>query len=72
MYLAAGNGVLMLFSGVRGVGKATVTGSVTDAFARWLECAMMSPEGTVVEKYVENGPYVSHHGDWNPWNDGNR
>jgi len=38
---SAGNAALMLFQGVRGVGKARVEGSVDREFAEWLEERMM-------------------------------
>lgn len=51
MFRSAGVGVLMLFKGVRGVGKAKVGGSVTDSFAKWLENSMTSKVGCGVEDY---------------------
>lgn len=72
MYRAAGNGVLMLFTSVRGVGEAHVFGSVADSFARWLEKSMTRAKGVALEKYVEEGPLVSHHADWHPWAHGDR
>ncbi|EKG16523.1 hypothetical protein MPH_06299 [Macrophomina phaseolina MS6] len=42
--------VLRLFEEVRGVGKATVTGSVEPGFAHWLELVMESPIETDEER----------------------
>jgi len=47
MFRSAGVGVLMLFQGVRGVGRVVVGGSVGNGFARWLEGCMMGGVGTV-------------------------
>jgi len=43
---SAGNAALMLFQGIRGVGRAKVSGSVDRVFAEWLEGRMMSELGS--------------------------
>lgn len=48
MFRGAGNAVLMLFSGIRGVKKARVVGSVQREFAEWLEESMESVIGTPI------------------------
>ncbi|KXS93678.1 hypothetical protein AC579_3596 [Pseudocercospora musae] len=46
--------VLRLFEGIRGVGKATVQGSVGDgAYAKWLERTMMSAHTAETEEFSE-------------------
>ena len=46
MFRSAGCGVVMLFRGVRGVGRARVKGGGVDEGVRaWLEDVMMSPVG---------------------------
>lgn len=50
MYASCDFGVLRLFEGVRGVGKAVVEGSVGDGvYARWLEEVMMKEPGAQVD-----------------------
>lgn len=66
----AGTGVLMLFKGVRGVGKVHVHGSVDEEFARWLEGCMRAGVGEAVRPY-EGGEVradgVEVHDAWS-WN----
>jgi len=52
--------VLRLFEEIRGVKRARVLGSITafPEYISWLENAMMSPKGTGVVEYVENGAEV--------------
>lgn len=72
---ASGRRVLMLFRGVRGVGKVKVTGSVDDEFAKWLVDSMTSPLGTEIAPFEEGEetrfaivvPEV-----YDPWHHGNR
>lgn len=64
MFRSAGNGILMLFKGVRGVGTARVHGSVADDFARWLESSMMTPIDSEPERFDYTIP--------DPWRLGNR
>lgn len=56
--------VLKLLEGVRGVGKASVAGSVGDGhYARWLEAAMMSDVGVNLPDYEKervDGDEVSY------------
>lgn len=50
MYASCDFGVLQLFEGVRGVGKAEVHGSIGDGeYARWLGEVMMSSPGKQIE-----------------------
>jgi len=58
MFRSAGVGVLMLFQGVRGVGRAVVRGSVGNGFARWLEGCMMGAVGTVCGAYEEEAGMI--------------
>ncbi len=58
MFRSAGVGVLMLFQGVRGVGRVVVGGSVGNGFARWLEGCMMGGVGTVCGAYEEDAGIV--------------
>lgn len=67
MFRASGNAVLMLFRGVRGVGKAVVQGSVERGFAEWLENSMMSPVGSEVEELDDEAMKL-----YDVWVHGNR
>jgi len=67
MFGAAGEGVLKLFAGVRAVGKAKVTGSVTPGVKRWLEYTMRKPVEWVSrgdEGELWEGTGLSHVNDW--------
>jgi len=67
MFGAAGEGVLKLFAGVRAVGKAKVTGSVTPGVKRWLEYTMRKPVGWESkgdEGELWEGTGLSHVNDW--------
>lgn len=67
MFGGCGFGVLALFEGVRGVGRAAVRGSVGDGrYAAWLEESMMQPAGAVVK------PFRGVEGKWDTWTHGNR
>lgn len=59
-------GVLRLFEGVRGVGRAVVGGSVGDGrYARWLEECMMAPSGQEIEPFDFDALVDSdEHGRW--------
>lgn len=71
MYGSCDFSVLKLFEGVRGVGKATVQGSVGDGrYARWLERRMESEEGAELEPFFEE--YVAGVPSWHAWAQGNR
>jgi len=63
MFRSGGNGCLLLFRNVRGVGKAKVSGSVVRAFASWLEQSMMSEPGTKIGDYAEASYEVWSHTD---------
>jgi hypothetical protein len=66
MYRSAGNGVLLLFKGVRGVKEVRVSGSVENEFREWLEGEMRRPageEGSVVpEGWRERRVWVQVNG----------
>lgn len=64
MFRTAGVKNLMLFQGVRGVGRAKVHGSVERNFAAWLERSMMTPIG--MEVYPSGVEFPD------PWRNGNR
>lgn len=51
---------LRLFEKIRGVKRAKVLGSVTafPEYALWLEDVMMSPKGSLIIDYAENGSEV--------------
>ena len=80
MFDGADNSHLRLFTGVRGVGVAKVTGCDDEGLARWLEARMMMP----IEQEVKNeggccqcGNKVGGDMTWfgtarNPWTFGNR
>lgn len=71
MYGSCDFSVLQLFEGVRGVGKATVHGSVGDGkYAEYLARRMMSPIGTDVPVYSEE--YIGGSKVWHAWVHGNR
>lgn len=57
---------LRLFEDVRGVGKATVQGSIGDGmYAKWLEASLMSPVGTEVPAYAEGR--IAGSSSWAAW-----
>ncbi|KAF7193612.1 hypothetical protein HII31_05076, partial [Pseudocercospora fuligena] len=63
--------VLQLFEGIRGVGKATVQGSVGDgAYAKWLGNAMMSAHTAEIQEFSEE--FVGGDRAWDAWTHGNR
>ena len=53
MFADADLAVLRLFEGVRGVGRAKVSGSVGRRYGAWLEGVMMADNGFVVGKRLE-------------------
>ena len=53
MFRASGHGVLFVFKGIRGVGRAKIIGSGEKSVYRWLEECMMAPLGTIMEDYDE-------------------
>jgi hypothetical protein len=66
-FAAADLTVLKLFEGVRGVGRAKVTGSVGREYAACLEGVMMADYGFVVGKRPEEEGRVYDvwtHGNW--------
>ncbi|EME86716.1 uncharacterized protein MYCFIDRAFT_151750 [Pseudocercospora fijiensis CIRAD86] len=64
-------GVLRLFEGIRGVGRARVQGSVGDGgYARWLERSMMSGWKEEVRGFEEE--FVGGDRAWDAWTHGNR
>ena len=71
MYGSCDFSVLRLFEGIRGVGHASIRGSVRDGkYSQWLENTMMSPLGSETGVYSEF--YMGKEKGWNPWQHGNR
>lgn len=71
MYGSCDFGVLRLFEGVRGVGKAVVQGSVGDGrYAAWLARTMMLPAGSPTE-VCDPSPVADPRVERSWW-DGNR
>lgn len=54
MYRASGLENLLLFAGIRGVGKARVIGSVEKVVAEWLERMIMTAEGTPIPPSLDD------------------
>ena len=52
-FASADLAVLRLFEGVRGVGRARVSGSVGRGYAAWLEGVMIADYGSVVGERTE-------------------
>lgn len=63
-YRASGLHSLEKFSGIRGVRKASVTGSVPDGLATWLVQAMQSDIGKEIPMWKGS--------EWDVWENGNR
>jgi hypothetical protein len=71
MYASCDFSTLSLFEDVRGVGRATVRGSVGDGkYADWLARCMMSGAGQIIPEYSEE--YIGGNRAWDAWIHGNR
>lgn len=71
MFAGSDFSVLKLFEGVRGVGKATIKGSLGDGrYANWLIDCMQQSVGSIVMPFYEE--YVGGMRGWDAWSKGMR